>query len=262
MKPFTFTLRVEEIDNRKINWYVSRHPEENILHYTIETGTVSFSQENLLSVHINKNLHQLKRILRSAIHGKIGIGQTIHCVFLDDFYFLQEEDFSRFIRLDLRGRIPSVTVSDSGFHGVHRIFADGSCNPENRQSGHGGFTETPEGERQLFSRSFSGGSSNLAELLAVTEGLQRLAEQEQIQINTDSRFIIRGLVQWVHFWRHNNWQTAYGQSVKHVAQWQTAFNLCKGKYLEFKWIKGHSGHEKHDICHLLAKATARQSGDT
>ena len=96
------------------------------------------------------------------------------------------------------------------------------------------------------------------ELLAVTDGLQRLQSVERLQVNTDSRFVIRGLVQWCHFWKHNNWQTSYGCDVKYAKHWQYAHSLCENKFVEFKWIKGHSGNVKQDFCHKLAKESTNR----
>ena len=216
------------------------------------------AQENSLANRITDNRHQLEKILKSAIDGKLHLGQTINGVFLENFPFLNNDHFHNYIRLDRRQGKLNVTTNATGLAQVHAIFADGSCNHATSQAGYGGFIEAPDGARELFFQPFSGGSSNLMELLAVIEGLQRLASQERMQINTDSRFVIRGLVQWVHFWRHNRWQTAYGRDVRYAQHWQRAFTLCEGKYIEFKWIKGHSGNIDHDFCHLLAKAVADQ----
>ena len=178
----------------------------------------------------------------------------MHCVFLEDFPFLTDGSFNTFIRLDRRNEHVSITTSDSALANAHKIFADGSCNHETSQAGYGGFTESPGGVQEPFFQSVAGGSSNLMELMAVTEGLERLHSQHIIQINTDSRFVIRGLVQWVHFWKHNNWQTAHGRDVKYSRHWKYAYRLCEGKYIEFRWIKGHSGNAEQDFCHQLAKS--------
>ncbi len=255
MKPFTFTLRVDKCDQHSLTCHIYNNLEDNFLRYSISTGGVSFSKENTIADGIQNNQHQLQKILKSAIDGKVHIGQTINCVFLDDFTFLKEEDFTNFIRLDRRNGKLDITISDHGLDNVHKIYADGSCNHETSRAGYGGFTETPDGTRELFFQSFPKGSSNLMELLAIKEGLHRLARQENIQINTDSRFVIRGLVQWVHFWKHNNWQTAHGRGVKYAEHWQQTYALCENKHIEFKWIKGHSGNAEQELCHALAKAT-------
>nr|WP_321468214.1 RNase H family protein [uncultured Desulfobulbus sp.] len=259
MKPFVFTLRVETIDAHTLGCRLWHGSEGNSLLYGRFDGAVSFARENSIARAINNNRHQLAKILKSAIDGKLRVGQTINCVFLENFPFLQNEHFYDYIRLDRRHGGLAITTSETGFPEGSKIFADGSCNHESNQSGYGGFVETAEGTRKLFFQPFSGGSSNLMELLAVVEGLKRVGAEEAIQINTDSRFVIRGLVQWVHFWRHNTWQTAYGRDVRYAPHWQRAYNLCEGKYLEFKWIKGHSGNLEQNVCHLLAKAAAAQA---
>ena len=93
------------------------------------------------------------------------------------------------------------------------------------------------------------------ELLAVIEGIKILYDIENIQINTDSRYVIRGLAQWIHFWRLNDWQTAYGRKVKYAKHWQEIYQLCENKIIELKWIKGHSGNKKQSFCHNLARST-------
>ncbi len=255
MKPVTFTLCVETIDDRYISCHIFNTSEDNKLRYDITTGMVSLTKQNQLAATVRKNIHQLQKILRSALNGNLHLGQVINCVFLEGFPFLHDHTFHKFIRLDRRNNRMHISTSDSGLANVHKIYADGSCNPDTRQSGYGGFIETPDGATDPFHQSIIGGSSNLMELLAITEGLQRLLPQKIIQVNTDSRFVIRGLVQWVHFWKHNNWQTAHGRHVKYAEHWQQAYRLCEGKYIEFRWIKGHSGNAEQEFCHLLAKST-------
>lgn len=256
MKQFTFTLRVEAIDEHTIACHIGNESEDNSLRYFVTNGAVSLSKENRLAVAIRNNHHQLQKILRSAIRGKLHVGQIINCVFIEDFHFLKDDHFNRFIRLDRRKGKLDITISETGLHKAHTIFADGSCNHETNQSGYGGFTKAPDGTKKLFFLSFPGGSSNFMELLAVIEGLHRLSAKKTIQVNTDSRFVIRGLVQWVHFWKYNNWQTAYSRDVRYAEHWQQAYALCEDKYIEFKWIKGHSGNLEQNFCHLLAKAAA------
>ncbi len=217
---------------------------------------IVFSEENSLAEKIRNNYFQFEKVMRSAIKGNIRTGQTIHCIFIEDFPFLKDADFLEFIRVDQRNDELKITTHNSGMAGITQIYADGSTVETTGLSGFGGFIQTPTGERKTFTASFNGGSNNLMELLAVTEGLKQLKSENEIQVNTDSRFVIRGLVQWVHFWRHNNWQTAYGSKVKFARQWQLIDELCQNKLIEFRWIKGHSGHEEQSLCHDLAKHSA------
>nr|WP_320009586.1 ribonuclease H [uncultured Desulfobulbus sp.] len=259
MKPFVFTLQVDTINDERLSCTVRQGDEENQLEYSRLNGAVSLRLENSLGQGISKNWYQLQKILRSALDGKLHLGQRINCVFLEDFFFLKNVHFSQYIRLDQREGRCSIRLSATGFDDTPKLFADGSANHETLQSGFAGFVENREGGREFYACSVPGSSSNLMELRGLIEGLRRLMAEDCIQVHTDSRYVIRGLVQWVHFWRHNNWQTAYGREVCYAPYWQQASALIKNKCIEFKWVKGHAGNEAHDLCHQLAKSVARHS---
>lgn len=253
MKPIKLTIQIKAVNELKINCFVFNKAGNNQLYYHITDGTITFNKENQLATIIRKNRHQFEKVIRSAIKGNIKVGQIISCVFIEDFNFLSDSDFSKFIRVDKRSGKLDITTSDSGSRDIHKIYGDGSFLSETKKSGYGGFTEDSDGKQEIFFQSFDDGSSNLMELLAITEGLERLQSVKRLQVNTDSRFVIRGLAQWCHFWKHNNWQTAYGREVKYAKHWQQAFRLCEDKFVEFKWIKGHSGDMKQEFCHQMAK---------
>jgi ribonuclease HI len=256
MKVIKFSLQIEAVDESRINCRLFNETETNQLNFFIADDGILLVKENQLACTIRNNKHQLKRILRSALKGNIKAGQTINCVFLERFNFLNDGDFNKFIRVDRRDHNLHISTHDSGIEAIHKIYADGSFICETGRAGYGGFIEDINGNIEPFTQSFVGGSSNLMELLAVTEGLKRLGDIKTVQINTDSRFVIRGLIQWVHFWQHNNWQTAYGRDVKYASYWQDIYRLCAGKQIELKWIKGHSGHLQQEFCHQLAKRSA------
>ncbi|MCF8358312.1 MAG: ribonuclease HI [Prolixibacteraceae bacterium] len=256
MKVIKLIICIETIGNGKIGCQISNTRETALLEYAAENGSLFFEQENGLAEVIRRNHFQFEKIMRSAIKGNIKVGQIINAVFIEGFTFLNDADFNKVIRVDRRNEKLHIIKAEQATPGIHKIYADGSFTEKSGKSGYGGFIETPDGKQELFCQSFEKGSSNLMELLAVTDGLERLTHVKKVQVNTDSRFVIRGLAQWVHFWRHNNWQTAYGCNVKYAKQWQHIDRLCEGKFLEFIWIKGHSGHELQSFCDELAKDSA------
>ncbi len=253
MKAIKITVQIQAIQEQEIECLLSDEKESiRLVYFPVEGSIVYFDDSNLVEV-VRKIQFQFEKVMRSAISGNLSLGQTINCVFIDGFNFVKEADFHNCIRVDRRTENLKITTSETEMKGIHKIFADGSYACERKQAGYGGFTETPDGKQHIYHQSFEQGSSNMMELLAVMEGLEHLEFVEKIQVNTDSRFVIRGLVQWIHFWQHNNWQTAHGREVKFAKYWQKMNRLCEGKLMEFKWIKGHSGNEKQDFCHQLAR---------
>ncbi|GAB7089398.1 RNase H family protein [Marinifilum fragile] len=255
MEIIKIKLQVKSIKEDRVECFLSDENENIRLFYDPDKGEIKFEEESNLAATIHRLKFQFKKVVRSAIKGNLQPNQTINCVFIEDFRFLEEADFNTYIRVDRRKSVLQITTSKTETKDIHKIYADASHSTEFNQSAYGGFTEDPYGTQQIYSRLIEGGSSNMMELLAVTDGLQRLKSVEKIQINTDSRFVIRGLVQWVHFWQHNHWQTAFGRDVQFAKHWKEVNELCKGKLMEFNWIKGHSGNEKQDFCHRLARKT-------
>ncbi len=256
MNPIKLILQIETVEDGKIGCRITDNSGTNYLNYFPVERTIELKNENLLADKIRSNYFQFEKIIRSAINGKIKINQIIHCVFIEDFPFLKDADFFEFIRVDRRNNNLQITLHKTFIDNIYQIYADGSFSSKTGKSGFGVIIQTPNGNSKTFTESFNGGSNNLMELLAVTEGLKQLKSESTIRVNTDSRFVIRGLVQWVHFWRHNNWQTAHGHKVKFASEWVEIDALCENKLIEFKWIKGHSGHEEQCICHNLAKQSA------
>lgn len=251
-------MTIESFTDEKINCIANNELCELNFTYNPLQKEFKFFTENHLAELIHNYHIQFDKIIQSAIKGKIQMGQIIRCVFIDDFTFLKEEDYNDFILLDRRDNELSISTSKVELKDICKIYTDGSFAQETKNSGYGGFIENTVGEREIFSKSFTQeGASNLMELLAVADGLNRLCDKDKIQINTDSRFVIRGMTQWIHFWKHNDWQTAFGQSVVYADTWKEIDRLSDGKLIEIKWIKGHSGHTEHDFCHNLAQKSAR-----
>ncbi|MDC7220803.1 MAG: ribonuclease HI [Spirochaetales bacterium] len=248
---YRLIITIEELNKEHITCRIS-HEQDILLRYYLEERRIEPQEQNETSLLIKKFKKQFQKVMHSALHGTVEPGHRISCVFIDDFPFLKEEDYGRFILMDRREDL-KISVGDEALRKGDKLFADGSFMDEKGRAGYGGFIEDGQGRREDYFGSFDSGSSNLMELIGVSEGLERLKESRTIQINTDSRFVIRGLVQWVHFWRYNEWQTAYGRAVRYAEHWQKADALCEGKLIQFNWIKGHSGHEEQDYCHRLAQ---------
>lgn len=257
MKVLKIILQIQAIKASKIECLLYNKQENTALSYFPADGNIVFTEENNLSKAIQKVHFQFKKVIQSAIKGNLFVNQKVSCVFIENFNFLTEADYRNYIRVDRRNQKLKITTSKTETQDIHKIYADGSYTCETKKSAYGGFIEMPDGKQQIYSKKFDEGSSNMMELLAVMEGLERLKSINKIQINTDSRYVIRGLVQWVHFWQRNNWQNAYGCEIKLATYWQQINSLCEGKIIEFNWIKGHSGDEKQDFCHQLAKKSAR-----
>src|SRR5690606_35502548 len=102
-----------------------------------------------------------------------------------------------------RKEIRYVSMS---FMEIFTIYTDGSSrgNP-----GPGGFaavivsgTKVKEiGDREEHT------TNNRMELRAAIEGLKSVPEKAQVEIHTDSEYLMKGATLWIHNWQKNNWRT-------------------------------------------------------
>ena len=57
-------------------------------------------------------------------------------------------------------------------------------------------------------------TNNKMELMAPIKALQKIEENEKIEIYTDSKYVKLGITEWIHKWIKNNWQTSKKEPVK------------------------------------------------
>lgn len=139
------------------------------------------------------------------------------------------------------------------------IYTDGSCigNP-----GKGGWgVHMIQGNLFFNVRGDSGNATttnNRMEMTAVIEALRRVVEAGypgDVEIYSDSRYVVDGMKAWISTWKKNNWKTFAKNPVKNDDLWKamdTTGESLKGK-LSFNWVRGHSGIQGNTIADSLAR---------
>ena len=97
------------------------------------------------------------------------------------------------------------------------------------------------------------------ELLAVIEGLKTLTKPSQVEVVSDSKYVLQGLEDWMPKWKRNGWRRKEGNSwkpVKNVDLWQELDSLKSLHDLSFQYVPGHSGHPFNERCDELAGLAA------
>lgn len=70
-----------------------------------------------------------------------------------------------------------------------------------------------------------------------------------LHIWTDSTYVKKGITEWIHKWKKNNWKTASKKPVANQDLWQQLDALTQQYQPEWHWVKGHAGdmgNEKAD----------------
>ena len=90
------------------------------------------------------------------------------------------------------------------------------------------------------------------ELTAAIEGLAFTPSGCQVEVVTDSRYLIDGITQWIHNWRRRGWRRADGKPVLNRELWEPLLELVEGRKVAWRWVEGHTGHEENERCDMLA----------
>ena len=137
-------------------------------------------------------------------------------------------------------------------------YTDGACSGNPGPGGWGVLLIAREGDAVVKERELSGGealtTNNRMELLAAISALETLAKPSEITVVTDSAYVKNGVTEWIHGWKRNGWRTAGRDPVKNVELWQR-LDLAQARHkVQWRWIKGHAGHEENERADALARA--------
>ncbi|AKO45476.1 ribonuclease HI [[Haemophilus] ducreyi] len=135
------------------------------------------------------------------------------------------------------------------------IFTDGSCLGNPGPGGIGVVLRYNQHQKKV-SQGYFQTTNNRMELRAVIEGLLMLKEACNVTLYSDSQYMKNGITKWIFKWKKSNWKTANGKAVKNKDLWLLLDEKIQIHSIEWKWVKGHSGHYENEICDELAKLGA------
>jgi ribonuclease HI len=132
-----------------------------------------------------------------------------------------------------------------------KIFTDGACKGNPGPGGWGAVLYYADQEKQIF-----GGekdtTNNRMELMAAIESLAILKQPCSVILTTDSQYVRKGISEWITGWKHNGWQTAAKKPVKNADLWQELDKQSQQHEIDWRWVKGHSGHPDNELADHLA----------
>ncbi len=95
-------------------------------------------------------------------------------------------------------------------------------------------------------------TNNRMELMAAIEALAALKESCEIILTTDSQYVRKGITEWLAGWKRNGWKTSAKKPVKNDDLWKLLDEQTARHQVEWKWVKGHSGHPGNELADELA----------
>ncbi len=141
---------------------------------------------------------------------------------------------------------------------VH-LYTDGACSGNPGPGGWAFILRHPaSGAEKQASGGEPGTTNNRMELMAVIAGLTSLTRPSEVDLYSDSQYVLKGLREWLSAWKARGWRTADKKPVKNQDLWERLDALRSGHTIRFHWIKGHNEHPENERCDQLAVEAARQ----
>ncbi len=134
---------------------------------------------------------------------------------------------------------------------ILNIYTDGACKGNPGIGGWGAILEYGNTKKEIKGYSINT-TNNIMELTAVIKALECLNRKCKIVITTDSNYVKNGITDWIKSWKNNGWKTAKKSPVKNKELWIKLDSLVANHDIDWKWIKGHSGHPQNERADELA----------
>ena len=139
------------------------------------------------------------------------------------------------------------------------IFTDGACSGNPGPGGWGVVLRFGEHEKHLYGGE-KATTNNRMELLAAIVALEAITAARPIQLWTDSQYVLQGITSWISGWKRKGWKTSTGQPVKNADLWRRLDTVAAQHTVDWRWVKGHAGHEGNELADQLATRGAKEFG--
>lgn len=97
-------------------------------------------------------------------------------------------------------------------------------------------------------------TNNVMEITAVIEGLKMLKYPCEVEIYSDSAYVVNAFNQkWIQGWKKNGWKNSNKEEVKNRELWEELDSLVSIHNVTFIKVKGHSDNELNNRCDELAR---------
>ena len=122
------------------------------------------------------------------------------------------------------------------------IYTDGACRGNPGPGGWGALLKFDNHEKEI-----SGGEDNTTnnrmELMAAIKALESVKEMCEIDLYTDSKYVMQGITEWIIKWKVNGFKNSKKKPVVNADLWIQLDDLTGKHKVKWYWVKGHAGHE-------------------
>lgn len=131
------------------------------------------------------------------------------------------------------------------------IYTDGACKGNPGKGGWGVILKFGDETKELCGgENFT--TNNRMELTAAIVALEALKFSCTVELHTDSKYLQKGISEWLDNWLARNWRSSTNGPVKNQDLWEKLDFLRKKHTITWNWVKAHNGHTMNERADELA----------
>ena len=138
------------------------------------------------------------------------------------------------------------------------IYTDGACSGNPGPGGWGAVLISGTHQRDICGGELAT-TNNRMELMAAIQALEALKRPCKVELHTDSQYLRTGITEWLPGWKAKGWKTAAKKPVKNEDLWKRLDEARKRHDVDWRWVKGHAGHELNERADGLARKGLKET---
>ncbi|PRR77141.1 Ribonuclease H [Clostridium liquoris] len=135
------------------------------------------------------------------------------------------------------------------------VYTDGACRGNGKENTVGGYgiVFIYNDAKKEIKKAVTNTTNNIMELTAVIEALSILKEPCEVELYSDSAYVVNAINnKWINSWLKNGWKTSSKEPVKNKELWEKLLDILKCHKVKFIKVRGHSDNEYNNRCDKLA----------
>lgn len=131
------------------------------------------------------------------------------------------------------------------------IYTDGACRGNPGPGGWGAILRYGKHQKEIKGY-MPDTTNNQMEMMAAIKALQELKSACEVTIYSDSSYLVKGMNEWIHNWKKNNFHNHRKIPIKNQLFWHELSELTSKHHITWCWVKGHAGHPENERADALA----------
>ena len=116
-----------------------------------------------------------------------------------------------------------------------KIYTDGACKGNPGPGGWGALIDDGNVQNEIFGGE-DNTTNNRMEIMAVIMALETIEVDDEITVFTDSKYVQKGINEWIKNWKINGWRSSNKKPVKNKDLWIQLDDLTSKLKINWVWI--------------------------